>query len=90
MILEDNISVTDLIISRTGSVDNLAQFIADNGLENVDQSLLGLDLEVYNSSIPFSEALRVSGRIVSTRDENSNEITLGGAFDGGFSDGFDN
>ncbi len=87
--LEENVSVTNLIINKTGSIDNLVKFIADNGLETVDQNLLGFEIEPYNLNNNYSNALNNINKIVSTRDESSANISVGGAFDSGFDEGFD-
>tara|TARA_R110002050_G_scaffold213262_1_gene349525 strand:- start:980 stop:1258 length:279 start_codon:yes stop_codon:yes gene_type:complete len=87
--LEENVSVMDLIINKTGSIDNLAQFIEDNGIESVDQNLLGFEIDPYNENNNFSNELKNKKRIVSTRDEASADLTVGGAFDSGFDIGFD-
>ncbi len=89
MKIETNISITDLIITKTGSIDNLVEFISENGLENVDQDIVGLEIEVYNRSNVFSESLRQRGIIASTREDNFSQITQGFAFDSGFDEGFD-
>lgn len=89
MILEGTVSVTDLILTKTGSIDNLAQFIIDHELENVDQDLSGKDIEVYNRTLTFSEGLRTRKRVISTRDANILDPTLRGAFTEGFDEGFD-
>lgn len=87
--LEGNVSVVDFNINRSGSIDNLAQFIADNGLETVNQNLLGFETDPYDENNSFSNELKKRNRIVSTREEASAELTAEIAFDKGFDIGFD-
>jgi hypothetical protein len=51
--------------------------------------MLGFEIEVYDKNNSFSNSLSKQNRIVSTRDEASAGITVGGAFDSGFDIGFD-
>ena len=87
--LEGNVSVVDLIINKTGSIDGLAQFIADNGLETVNQNLLGFEIDPYDQNVNYSNELKKVNRIVSTKSEILTNLTDGGAFDTGFDTGFD-
>ncbi len=87
--LEENVSVTNLIINKTGSIDNLVQFIADSGLETVDQNLLGFEVDPYDLNNNYSNALNNINKVISTRDESSASISVGGAFDSGYDEGFD-
>lgn len=85
--LEANTSVFDLIVNRTGSIDNIIQFVEDEGLTSVNQVLLGFNTDPYSTS-NFSTELKIAGRIVSTREISVSASTVG-AFDKGFDIGFD-
>ena len=75
MKLENNISVFDLIVTQTGSIDNIIEFIELNGFENVNDNLLGKEFEPY-SNIVFSQNLKNNNRIISTRSLNTSPTLL--------------
>lgn len=84
--LEANTSVFDFVVNRTGSINNIIEFIQNEGIETVNQNLLGFETNPYTNGT-FSTNLQNEGRIVATREIESAALT--GSTVGAFTDGYD-
>lgn len=85
--LEANTSVFDFIVNRTGSIDNIISFLETEGLETVNDILLGFETDPYTNNT-FSSDLQLAGRVVATRDIILSASTTG-AFDEGYDEGYE-
>jgi hypothetical protein len=85
--LEENISVFDFIITKNGNVNGLLSFMSQNGIETLNDNLLGKEVEPYGPN-SFSENLKINNRLIATRELTVTGSTVG-AYTSGYSDGYD-
>ena len=86
-----NISVTDYIINRTGSLDTMIEQMSTLGFSGITQDISGIEVDsFYDNSNAYSNALRLDAkRLISLKPTIDDVVFSGAAFTEGFDLGYE-
>lgn len=89
MIVTDTMSIWDISLTTTGSIDNIYEYLIKYNIESLNEDLTNRNIDVEYSENEYSQNNLLNKYRVSTKDRIAfTEITTG-AFSDGFSGGFD-
>lgn len=89
MIVTDTMSIFDVILTTTGSIDNVYQYLIQYNIESLNEDLTNRNIDVEYSQNQYAQNNLLNKYRVSTKDRIAFTAITTGAFSNGFSGGFD-
>ena len=89
MITTEGMSFWDVVLTTTGSIDNVYQYLIQYEIESLQTDLTNKDIGVVFEQNDFAQTNLLTNYKISTKDAKSFDELITGAFSNGWSAGFD-
>ena len=88
MITTEGMNFWDVVLTSTGSIDNVYAYLNEYGIETLQEDLTNKDIDVVFEQNDYSQTNLLSNYKISTKDLKSFTQLTTGAFSNGWSNGF--
>ena len=89
MIITEAMNFWDVVLTTTGSIDNIYEYLIQYDIQTLQEDLTNKEIDVVFAENTYAQTNKLTNYKISTKDLKSFEELTTGAFSDGFSNGFD-